>query len=142
MADYTFDPKYASEEQLAYARILDLGWKLGFVLMLVFFGLYVSGILPSHVSMADLTRYWVLPADQYLHAVNGPTGWHWLDLVHKGDYINFIGIAVLAGVTLVCYIRVLPLFLKKGDKVYSAIVIAEILILILAASGILGGGGH
>ncbi|MEO5346918.1 MAG: hypothetical protein H7834_11150 [Magnetococcus sp. YQC-9] len=142
MADYSYDPKYASEEQVAYAGTLDRGWKIGFVLMLIFFGLYVFGVLPAHVSMEQLAQYWVLPADQYLKAVNGPTGWGWVALVTKGDYLNYIGIAILAGITVVCYAQVLPLFLKKGDKVYSAIMIAEILVLVLAASGILGGGAH
>ncbi|MBF0271682.1 MAG: hypothetical protein HQL98_06445 [Magnetococcales bacterium] len=142
MADYPFDPKYASEEQVAYAGTLDIGWKIGFVLMVIFFGLYVFGVLPAHVSMDELARYWVLPADEYLKSVHGPTGWGWVGLIHKGDYINFIGIAILAGITMVCYLRVLPLFWKKGDRVYSAIIVVEILVLVLAASGILGGGAH
>lgn len=142
MAEYKFDPKYASAEQLAYAQTLDIGWKAGFGLMVVFFALYVFGILTPHVSMDDLARYWILPVDQYLHAVNGPVGWHWLDLIKKGDYINLAGVAILAGITVICLLRVLPLFLRKGDKVYSAIVVTEIMVLILAASGILGGGGH
>jgi len=142
MADYHYDPKYASEEQLTYAAVLDTGWKIGFVLMLIFFGLYVFGVLPAHVSMEDLARYWVLPADQYLKAVHGPTGWDWVALINRGDYLNYIGITILAGITVVCYARVLPLFLKKQDRVYSAIIVAEILVLLLAASGILGGGAH
>ncbi|MBF0626593.1 MAG: hypothetical protein HQL91_00080 [Magnetococcales bacterium] len=127
---------------MAYAALLDIGWKIGFVLMVIFFGLYVFGVLPAHVSMDELAKYWVLPADQYLKAVHGPTGWGWTALIHRGDYINYIGIAILAGITVVCYARVLPLFFRKGDKVYGAIMIAEILVLVLAASGILGGGAH
>ncbi|MBF0146686.1 MAG: DUF1634 domain-containing protein [Magnetococcales bacterium] len=142
MAEYKFDPKYASEEQLAYAHALDIGWKIGFGLMVIFFGLYVFGILTPHVSMEDLARYWTLPANEYLHAVHGPTGWGWTALVDKGDYINLVGIAVLAGITILCFMRVLPMFLKKGEKIYSAIIVVEIMVLILAASGILGGGGH
>ncbi|HIJ85303.1 MAG: uncharacterized protein HW380_3693 [Magnetococcales bacterium] len=142
MAEYKFDPKYASEEQLAYANTLDIGWKIGFGMMVIFFSLYAFGILTPHVSMEDLALYWTMPVDEYLHAVHGPVGWGWLEFVRKGDYLNLVGIAVLAGITVVCFLRVLPLFLKKGDKVYSAIIVVEILVLTLAASGILGGGAH
>ena len=69
-------------------------------------------------------------------------GWSWLKNVRKGDYMNFVGIAILAGLTIVCYAAIIPALLRKKDTAYLAIAIAEVLVLTLAASGILKGGGH
>ncbi len=42
--------------------------------------------------------------------------------------------------TVVCYARVLPLFVRARDRVFAAICIAEIIVLVAAAAGIFGGG--
>jgi len=69
-------------------------------------------------------------------------GWSWLKNISKGDYMNFIGIAILAGLTIVCYAAIIPTLMKKKDTAYLVIAIAEVLVLTLAASGILKSGGH
>jgi hypothetical protein len=69
-------------------------------------------------------------------------GWSWLARIGKGDYLNFIGIAILAGLTIVCYAAIIPAFLRKKNMAYLAIAVVEVLVLTLAASGILKGGGH
>jgi hypothetical protein len=63
-------------------------------------------------------------------------------MLGKGDFLNFIGIAFLAGVTIICFFPIIPIFLKKKDKVYAALAVVEILVLVLAASGLLKSGGH
>lgn len=70
------------------------------------------------------------------------SGWTWLKLVTKGDFLNFVPIAFLGSITVFCYIRILPIFLKKKDIAYFIFALAECLILILAASGVLKVGGH
>jgi hypothetical protein len=62
--------------------------------------------------------------------------------VGKGDFLNFIPIAFLAAITVICYIRIIPIFLAKKDMVYSLLAITEVVVLTLAASGYLGSGGH
>lgn len=37
---------------------------------------------------------------------------------------------------------IIPIFIKKKDKVFTIFCIVEVLVLILSASGILSGGGH
>ncbi len=135
-------PQYekTTEEQRAYAIILDWGMKLGFVLLLITFAVYMLGLVPAHVPVEQLPYYWAMPAKEYLHAANVPHGWGWLSLTGQGDFMNFIGIAFLAGVTIPCYIRILPILLKNKDTVYSIIAVLEIVVLVLAASGILVSG--
>lgn len=133
---------YATPEQLAYATLLDWGMKIGFTILVISFVLYVFGIVEPHVPVADLPRYWSLPVGEYLSAANVHTGWSWLGLVKQGDFMNFVGIAFLSAVTIICYLRILPMLLKNKDVIYSILAILEVLVLVLAASGILAGGGH
>lgn len=129
--------EYASEEQRVYADVLDWGMKIGFLLLVLTFLLYVFGALQPHVPLHELPQYWTLPAAEYMQVANVPHGWGWLSLAGTGDYINFIPIAILALITIVCYIRLLPLLWRSGDKAYTGIAIAEIAVLVLAASGVL-----
>jgi hypothetical protein len=69
-------------------------------------------------------------------------GWSWLKNIGKGDYMNFVGIAILAGLSIVCYLAIIPTLKTKTDTAYLVIAIAEVLVLTLAASGLLKSGGH
>jgi hypothetical protein len=69
-------------------------------------------------------------------------GWSWLHRLGKGDYLNFIGVALLAGLTIVCYLAIIPTFLRKKDTAYLVIAIVEVVVLTLAASGLMKTGGH
>ena len=57
-------------------------------------------------------------------------------MVNYGDFINFIGVAVLAGVSIICYLAIVPILLKNDDKVFAVLALLEVLVLSLAASGI------
>ena len=61
-------------------------------------------------------------------------------MLDKGDFLNFVGIAILAGVTILCYLAIVPTLLRKKDNAYLTMAILEVLVLTLAASGILAVG--
>ena len=132
----------ATEEQLAYAKLLDAGMKLGLLILIITFIVYITGILTPHVPVNDLPKFWKMPVHKYLAATGIHPGWAWLGMLGKGDFLNFIGIAFLAGVTLICYARIIPILLKKKDKIYALLAAVEVLVLALAASGVLKAGGH
>ena len=69
-------------------------------------------------------------------------GWAWVGHLGYGDMIIYIPIALLAGVTIVCYIGVIPKFLKSQEYILLVIAILEVVVLLGAASGLLQGGGH
>lgn len=132
------DPnRYATEEQRVYAHWLDWGMRVGFVMLVASFAAYLLGLFEPHVPVDDLPRLWQLSAREYLEITGVGTGWSWLGLAHKGDFMNFVGIAFLSAVTIACYIRVIPLFLKSGDRVYAGITAVTAVVLVLAASGLL-----
>jgi hypothetical protein len=138
----------ATQEQLLYATILEKGMLVGLVLMFITFGLYVFGIMPAAIPLSEVPSYWNQPVHDYLVQINNnflhwdhlPTGWSWLKLIGKGDFVNFIPIAMLSGVTIVCYAAIVPGLFRRGDKAYGIMAIAEALILALAASGLLAVG--
>jgi hypothetical protein len=132
----------ATEEQLAYAKILDTGMKVGFLMLVTTFLIYLSGMLTPYVPVKDLPNYWRLPVKTYLEVTGIHPGWTWLGMLGKGDFLNFTGIAFLAAVTIVCYIRIIPILFRKKDTVYAVLAICEVLVLTLAASGLLKSGGH
>lgn len=170
----------ASEEQITYANVLNIGMSIGFVTLTITFLLYVFGAFNNFVPIEKLPNYWKLKVGDYLYVMSqieqgrdeeavaliqqcnkaaaqggAPeacreigeqghkmAGWNWLKNVGKGDYMNFIGIAILAGLTIACYLAIVPALLRKKDMAYFILACAEVLVLTLAASGILRGGGH
>ncbi|MBC7356040.1 MAG: DUF1634 domain-containing protein [Desulfomicrobiaceae bacterium] len=132
----------APKEQLVYADILFYGCWTGLALMGITYLLYVSGIMEPYVSMKLITQYWSMPVNEYLTANNVPTGWGWVSLLGKGDFLNFLGIALLAGLTIVGFVYLSIVYFKQKDFKFAIISLLEVLTLCLAASGIIGGGAH
>ena len=159
----------ATAEQVAYAKLLDLGMKVGLAALVVTFAIYLTGVLPPHTPVDDLPKYWRMPVKQYLvetkidrHAeeyaqipaeppelrkkylqtTNIHPGWSWFSRIGKGDFLNFIPIVFLAAITVICYVRIIPIFFGKKDMVYTLLAVTEVVVLTLAASGFLGSGGH
>ncbi|MFO7895125.1 MAG: hypothetical protein R6U63_15535 [Longimicrobiales bacterium] len=147
MSDDAAGPRI-TEEQRIYANILNVGMYAGLGLLLIGFVLYVTGLMEPVVPIDDLPLYWDLSVGEYLDVVNERylhrdhhlTGWWWLSAVGHGDYLNFIGIAVLSGVTIVCFLGIIPTLFRKGDYIYAAIAIVEVAVLVAAASGLLAVG--
>jgi hypothetical protein len=131
---------YASDEQRRYADWLDLGTRLGFAVLLASFVVYLTGIVPAGIAPSDLPRYWSLPVGDYVAATGAPTGWAWVARVGESDLLNFVGVAILGTVTILCYARVLVLFMRRRERVFAAICAAEILVLVVAAAGVFGAG--
>jgi hypothetical protein len=138
----------ATDEQLLYANILEKGMLVGLILMFITFAIYVFKIMPAAVPLSEIAGYWSQPVHDYLVAINDnylhldhlPTGWSWLKLITKGDFLNFIPIAILSGVTIICYLAIVPGLFRRGDKAYGIMALAEAAILTLAASGLLAVG--
>lgn len=129
--------KYASSEQLAYADLLDLGVKIGRLFLICTFIIYAFELIPPKIPLSELPAYWSMPADQYSKAVSIGTGLSWLRLVAYADYLNFVGIAFLTSLTALCYLRVLLSSVGRKDFAFAAILVLELIMLALAASGLL-----
>jgi hypothetical protein len=127
-----------SAVQLTYARWLDWGTRCGLGVLIASFLAYALELVVPHVPLEELSKTWMLPVDEYRAAVGAPSGWGWLDLAARGDYLNYFGIVFLALVTAICYLRVLPMLFARGERIHALIALAEIVVLAAAAAGIVG----
>ncbi len=127
-------------EQLRYARWLEWGTRVGLVALILIFLAYGIGLVEPHVPHSRLPEVWNLPVSQFLAATGLPTGWGWLAFAHRGDIANLLGIAMLTGASLLALLALLPLYLRQRDRLYAALCVAQVAVLLLAASGLLTAG--
>jgi hypothetical protein len=132
----------ATEEQLLYANILNKGMIIGLLGLVITFIIYGAGILEPKIPIDQVQNYWVMPVSDYLEQTGIHAGWAWLGNLGNGDMLNFLPIAFLSLLTIICYAAILPGLIRKKDNIYVVLVIVEIVVLTVAASGILGSGGH
>lgn len=131
-----------SREQIIYANLLLMGMLAGIIILMVTYAIYLTGLLPSHVEMQLITANWGKGIHDYLEITHSPNGWGWVAFLLKGDFLNYIGFALLGLMTIICYLVLVRGFVRKKDWIFAVISVLEIIVLSLAASGILGGGGH
>lgn len=131
-----------SVEQRRYAMLLSWGSRSGLAILVVTFLAYMFGLMPAHVPLEQLPQYWSLPSQEYIQQTGSPVGWAWLARIAEGDYAGLLGIAWLSGASLVCLLAVIPIYARRGDRVFVVLCIAALAVQLLAASGILRSGGH
>jgi len=127
-------------QQRRYAALLELCTRIGLVVIVLAFAAYVMGIVPAQVPMERLAGLWVLPVDEYLQATGGAKGWGWIAQLQRGDMAALAGIGLLAGCSAVALLALVPLYLKRGERAFAALCVAEVVVIALAASGWLAGG--
>jgi hypothetical protein len=132
----------ASEEQVLYGKILNKGMLVGLLGLIVTFIVYGAGILAPRIPLGQVQNYWVMPVDKYLELSGIHAGWAWIGKLGHGDMLNLLPIAFLSGLTIVCYLAIIPGLMRKKDTAYVVLAIVEVIVLCVAASGILGTGGH
>jgi heme exporter protein D len=127
----------ASPEQLRYATVLEKGMLVGLVVLFVTFILYCLQIIKPYIPVSELHKYWKLNVHDYLEAAKAPHGWSWIAYLNMGDYLNYVGIVILSGITILCFLSIVPVLLKKKDRLYAILSLIQAAILIFAASGII-----
>ena len=132
----------ASREQIIYANILVIGVWAGIFILVTTYAIYLSGILPSHVELSLIPTIWGKGVGEYLEITHSPHGWGWVSLLTKGDFLNYIGLALLALMTIVCYLVLVRGYIRQKNWIFAVIALLEIVVLSVAASGLLGSGGH
>lgn len=131
-----------SPAQMHYADTLYYGTMLGFLIMLVTYAMYISGVLTPQIPMDQLPDLWTQNVDVYCAAADIPQGWGWLELTAKGDICNLIGIAFLASLTIICFLQLSVNLARNKQWILMCIALLEVLVLSLAASGVLVTGAH
>lgn len=125
-----------SAEQNLYANIVLVCSWAGIIIMTITFILYMGGLFHPMVRPSDMPQYWGMPVKEYLKATSAPSGWSWLTQISHADYLNLLGLAFIGSVSVLGYLTLFVNYMRKKDFTYAIMVTAEILILVLAASGI------
>ena len=131
-----------SREQIIYANLLIIGVWAGIAILVTTYAIYLTGILPSHVELSLIPKIWGKGVGEYLEITHSPHGWGWVYLLAKGDFLNYIGLALLALMTIVCYLVLVRGYIRQKNWIFAVIAVLEIVVLSVAASGLLGSGGH
>jgi hypothetical protein len=132
----------ASREQIIYANLLIIGVFAGLIILVTTYAIYVTGILPAHIEISLIPTLWGKGVGEYLEITHSPHGWGWIHLLAKGDFLNYIGLAWLALMTIFCYLVLVRGYIRQKNWIFTVIAVLEIVVLSVAASGILGSGGH
>jgi hypothetical protein len=122
--------------QAAYARWLDRGTKLAFVLLVCGFAAYVIGITEPYVPLERLPDLWTLPVEHYNAAIHAPIGWRWLHHWWRADYLTYFGVVALLLTTIASMLRAASLLFSLGERLQAGIAISQVVVLVLAAAGV------
>ena len=76
--------------QLVYATLLDWGARIGFLLLVAGFAVYLLGWLPPHVPVEQLPGLWNQPVSVYLQRTGTPPGW--VGVAHLAVLLAYIGV--------------------------------------------------
>ena len=123
--------------QVRYSRWLAWGTRIGLGLLVASFILYVFGILTPHVPIDRLPQLWAVPASELLAQTGVQAGWGWSAFLDRGDMLVLAAIAILASCSMACIAAILPIFHARRERVFVAICVLAIAVLLLAASGLL-----
>jgi len=126
--------------ELSYARWLARCTGIALSVLAATFLAYLFQLSEPLIALEGLPQVWGLPVDRFREATGGPAGWGWLRFAARSDYANLLGVTLLGLVTVVCYVRVLPLLFRQGERVLALLAAAQIAVLLLAASGLLAAG--
>lgn len=125
--------------EIRYGRVLHYLVLAGFIFLGVTFAVYAFAVFPSYMDAHRVPEVWHLPADEAVGEIERPPFWAWLSNLDRGDLLSLGSLAVLAATTPGAFLFLLALFLKRREYAYAAMVAAEVLILVFAASGVMGG---
>ena len=124
-------------EQLRYAYFLGLGANIGLLLVTAAFVLYVGEVFEPHVPLERLPMLWGMSAAEFAARSGLPTGWAWVQFVHRADMLNVVGITVLALASVPSLLAVIPLFARRREPIMPWVCALQIAVIVLAASGVL-----
>ena len=121
----------------SYRRVLAVCTLAAFVLLLVVYVLYVLGCVPVHTPHAQVALHWGKNTEEFLQATGRQAGWSWLRQLGYGDMLCLLGVACLGIVVPICYLRILPALAGRRDRIHVVLVILQLIVRALAATGVL-----
>jgi hypothetical protein len=102
---------------------------------------YLARLVPLSVPIEAIAENWHLRAEELTEKLHLPHGWAWTADWKHADVLSFATVVFLASGTIACLAATFVSFIREKDAAYAIIVLLQIAVLLVAASGI-GGGPH
>ncbi len=122
-----------------FGAIEQAGVRIGVAVMVTGFVLYVSGALAPFVSVEKLVRNWGSQAEHFVRQTGLPTGWGWTRLLGHSDMLALAGLILLSSAVIAAYLGLIPRLARERNRAYLLLVVLQLGVFALAASGVLGG---
>jgi uncharacterized membrane protein len=143
MTDKKQERVYADRVQTAYANALDIVSHSVIVVMVLGYLLYLTELPPLSVPIETIAGNWHLSSARMQAKLHLPCGWSCFSssagLMH-GDVVSYMSIIFLSMATVLCLATAIMAFFREKNHLYSSIATVQIVVLLIAASGILSAG--
>jgi hypothetical protein len=142
MSDRNKEGIYADRVQLAYAKTLDYVSHAVMLAMAAGYIVYMLQLLPLEVPVETIAGNWHLSASAMQAKLHPSCGWSCFSsltaLLH-GDAVSYASVIFLALATLICLASAAAVFFSEKKHLFLAITMLQVLVLLVAASGIMTG---
>jgi hypothetical protein len=132
----TAAPEIPEENQI-FGETVKMLYGTGLALMIIFFLGFLLGLPPSMVNPVTCSLNWHKPLAEYLSAVGSPSGWRWNSASPGSDTLIFASLVFILSVSGLSYLRLIPVLGKKIRGIMVLLIILQIGVLVLSASGLL-----
>lgn len=142
MSDSGKKASHAEELSRTFALIESAGTRLGLVVAVVGFLLYLTGWLAPFVPLHDMMNVIGQGVEAYVAQTGAPTGWGWLPLLGYSDMISLSALVIFVMSIVLAFVALVPVLIRQRDKIYLVLVLLQLAIFVLAGGNFLGNVGH
>lgn len=128
--------KHAAEIENSYAVTLEWVLTIGIITIAATYILYIFELLPLSVSAEATSEHWSISADKAAAKGIVSIGWEWIKHIPDADALSLASIALLTLTPMISLIVASMAFFKRKDHAYTIISILQIVVLLIAVSGI------
>ncbi|RDD31203.1 DUF1634 domain-containing protein [Prosthecochloris sp. ZM] len=127
---------FGADVERSYAGVLEKVSIGGLAASIIAYLLYVLHLMPLSVSVHDIAANWHLSSDELVAKGLASYGWAWAKHLPDADMLSLAAIGLLTLTPVACLAIASLAFLKKRDYAYTVISILQILVLLVAVSGV------
>ncbi len=131
-----------AEINRVFAAVERVGTNAALIVLAGCFAGYLFGVLEPYVALDRLPGLIGEGVEAYVRANDVPTGWEWLALLAYGDMLTLGALVLLVSVVAIAYLALIPILWRQKDRIYLLLVVLQLAVFALAASGWLDAGGH
>jgi len=128
--------------QKRYARVLLWVAAAGQIALFAGYVVYLTGLLPPRVPPQRIAQEWHLSAPEFTRKLELQSGWSWVRHIGSGDVVSYATVVFLALGTNICLLVAAASYIREKNRKYAVIVMLQIVVLLIAASGLVTAGSY